>query len=79
MNYDHKRFYNIGPSSHLNTEVKQHWAWITLGWEALQGILEACIITHYDRKWRLYHRQYVRRPLIDDARVINYDRNMFMI
>jgi hypothetical protein len=26
------------PSSQLKTEVKQHWAWIILGREALQGI-----------------------------------------
>jgi hypothetical protein len=28
--------YNTG--SHSNTEVKQHKAWIVLGWETLQGI-----------------------------------------
>ncbi len=26
------------PIYHSNTEVKQHWAWILLGWEILQGI-----------------------------------------
>ncbi len=32
-------FYHVGnTSSHSNTEVKQHWAWILLGWETLQGI-----------------------------------------
>ena len=31
--------YHVGyTSSHTNTEVKQHWAWILLGWETLQGI-----------------------------------------
>jgi len=25
-------------SSRLNTEVKQHWAWIILGWVTLQGM-----------------------------------------
>ncbi len=31
--------YHVGyTSSHSNTEVKQHWAWIILGWETLQGI-----------------------------------------
>jgi hypothetical protein len=24
--------------SHLNTEVNQHWAWLVLEWETLQGI-----------------------------------------
>ncbi len=34
-----QRIYHVGcTSSHLNTEVKQHWAWILLGWETLQGI-----------------------------------------
>ena len=34
-----QRSYHVGyTSSHLNTEVKQHWAWIVLGWETLQGI-----------------------------------------
>jgi hypothetical protein len=23
---------------HMITKVKQHWAWIVLGWETLQGI-----------------------------------------
>ncbi len=32
-------FYHVGyTSSHSYTEVKQHWAWIILGWETLQGI-----------------------------------------
>jgi hypothetical protein len=32
-------FYHVGyTSSHTNTEVKQHWAWILLGWETLQEI-----------------------------------------
>ncbi len=32
-------FYYVGyTSSHSNTEVKQNWAWILLGWETLQGI-----------------------------------------
>ncbi len=32
-------FYHVGyTSSHSKTEVKQHWAWILLGWETLQGI-----------------------------------------
>ncbi len=34
-----QRIYHVGyTSSHMNTEVKQHWAWILLGWETLQGI-----------------------------------------
>jgi len=34
-------FYHVGyTSSHSNTEVKQHWAWLLLGWETLQGIPE---------------------------------------
>ncbi len=34
-----QQIYHVGhTSSHLNTEVKQHWAWIILGWETLQGI-----------------------------------------
>ncbi len=34
-----QRINHVGyTSSHLNTEVKQHWAWILLGWETLQGI-----------------------------------------
>jgi hypothetical protein len=34
-----QRIYHVGhTSSHSNTEVKQHWAWILLGWETLQGI-----------------------------------------
>ncbi len=36
---DCQRIYHVGyTSSHLNTEVNQHWAWIILGWETLQGI-----------------------------------------
>jgi hypothetical protein len=32
------RNYHVGYTrSHLNTEVKQHWVWIVLGWETLQG------------------------------------------
>jgi hypothetical protein len=35
----HQWIYHVGyTSSHTNTEVKQHWAWIILGWETLQRI-----------------------------------------
>ncbi len=38
--YDgYQQMYHVGyTSSHLNIEVKQHWAWIILEWETLQGI-----------------------------------------
>jgi hypothetical protein len=33
------QIYHVGyPCSHLNTEVKQHWAWIMLGWDTFKGI-----------------------------------------
>jgi hypothetical protein len=39
---DCQQIYHVGyTSSHSNTEVKQHLAWILLGWETLQGIPEA--------------------------------------
>ncbi len=35
-----QQIYHVGyTSSYLNTLVKQHWAWIILGCETLQGIL----------------------------------------
>jgi hypothetical protein len=34
-----QRIYHVGyTSSHSITEVKQHWAWLLLRWENLQGI-----------------------------------------
>ncbi len=34
-----QQIYHVGyTSSNSNTEVKQHWAWIKLGWETLQRI-----------------------------------------
>ncbi len=38
-NLSRQRIYHVVyTSSHSNTEVKQHWAWILIGWETLQGI-----------------------------------------
>jgi hypothetical protein len=38
-NHYRQRIYHVQyTSSHSNTEVKQHWAWIILGCETLKGI-----------------------------------------
>ncbi len=37
------QIYHVGyTSSHSNTEVKQHWAWIILGWETPPGNFRFC-------------------------------------
>jgi hypothetical protein len=34
-----QEIYHVGYSSSFSdTDVKQHWAWIILGWDSLQGI-----------------------------------------